>query len=333
MIRKSAYKRSWIEGKGLFAFSLLIASILWLAGYLDHTTKWASSANQGTFFWNAFIQYIPSPTYGWMIGFGVLSIISMLIQQSQYTLSLIREKSALPFFFFIFFTSCNPYQQGLAPQMIGAGCFVLSLYQLFCSYHNETDYGKAFNWGFLLAIATFIWAPILWLTPLFWYGMYHLRSFSGRSFMASLIGLLTPYWLILGVCVWTQNYVIFNQIATACLSFDLNGWDGDLYGTLSLVAIIILTLIASIHILMNEFRDNERTRQYLSLTFIFAIYTLILSFIFETQSNGFILISAVPSSILIAHFFTVNWKRWTRILFILMVVYFLIIFFLRLWRY
>ena len=333
MIRKSAYKRSWIEGKGLFAFSILISSLLWLIGYMNHTIQWDSSANEGTLFWSKLIQYIPSHEYDSLIGFGMLCIVAILIQQTQYTLSLIREKSALPFFFFLLFSSSNPSQQSVIPEMIGAFCFVLSLYQLYCSYHNDASYSKAFNWGFILAFASLFWAPILWIVPLYWYGMYHLRSLSTRSFMASVIGLLTPFWLTLGFCVYTHNYTILSQIAAACSSFDFNGWDGDLYGTLAIMLISILTLASAIHIIMNEYRDNERTRQYLSITFIFSVYFLLLSLFFEKQSSGFILIASVPSSVLIAHFFTVNWSRWIRILFILTFFYFITLFILHIWTY
>ncbi len=335
MIRRNAYGRSWVEGKGLFAFALFIASILWYAAYLRMGSLWLLQVqNQpGTTFWRWIVQWVSQPVWAWCIGFAALVGIAVLIQQLQYTLALIREKTALPFFFFLLFISSNPRQLPFTPQLFAGTCFLLALYQLYASYHTQNSYKRSFNWGFLLGIGALIWSPLLWIIPLFWYGMYHLRSLSGRTFGTSLIGVFTPFWLALGVCLLQHDYQLFSDIGSSLLRFDFNGWNENLYGFLAMAYVFVLTLVSSLHLLLNEFRDNERTRQYLSFAFITAIYTFCFSFVFERSVNAFLFISAITSTILIAHFFTVNWNKWIRILFVCTILYFLTLFTLRLWIY
>lgn len=335
MIRRNASGRSWVEGKGLFAFTLFIASALWYAAYLKMGSLWLLQVQDqsATVFWRWLVQWISQSVWAWCIGFVALFGIAVLIQQLQYTLALIREKTALPFFFFLLFVSSNPKQLPLTPQLFAGACFLLALYQLYASYHIPNSYKRSFNWGFLLGIGSLVWFPLLWITPLFWYGMYHLRSLSGRSFGTSLIGVLVPFWLALGVCVHQHDYQFFSDLGYGLGQFDFNGWNQNLYGFLAMAYVSILTLLSSLHILLNEFRDNERTRQYLSFTFIIAIYTFSFSFLFEHSVNAFLFISAATASILIAHFFTVNWNKWLRLLFVFTLLYFLTLFILRLWIY
>lgn len=335
MIRRSAYGRSWVEGKALFAFALFIASLLWYAAYQKMGLQWLMQEQDqsGTAFWQWLTQWFSQPVWAWCTGFAVLVGVSILIQRLQYTLTLIREKTALPFFFFLLFISSNPKQLPLTPQLFAGTCFLLAIYQLYASYHTPDSYQRSLNWGLLLGSGALLWSPLLWTAPLFWYGMYHLRSLSGRSFGASLVGLFVPFWMALGVCVLLHDYQLFSDIVNSFIQFDLNGWSGDLYGFLAMAYILILTLVSSFHVLLNEFRDNERTRQYLSLTFITAVYTFCLSFLFENSSSAFLFLNAVTSSILIAHFFTVNWNKWFRLLFVFTLLYFLTLFILRLWIY
>jgi hypothetical protein len=335
MIRRSAYGRSWIEGKACFAFALVIASLLWYAAYQRMGAQWLLQLQDQsvTPLWQCLVQWVKQPVWAWCIGFGLLIAVTVLIQQLQYTLALIREKTGLPFLFFLLFISSNPAQLPLMPQLFAGTCFILALYQLYASYHISDSYKQAFNWGFLLGVGALVWSPLLWLLPLFWYGMYHLRSLSGRSFGASFVGVITPFWLVLGVCARQHDYQLFHDMVQSFIQFDLNIWGGGIYAILSVSCVFVLTLVSSFHIFLNEFRDNERTRQYLSLTFVIAIYTFCFSLLFEGSANAFLFLNAVTASILVSHFFTVNWNKWLRLLFICTLLYFLTIFILRIWIY
>ncbi|MFQ6927819.1 MAG: hypothetical protein ACLRS8_06890 [Parabacteroides merdae] len=45
---------------------------------------------------------------------------------------------------------------------------------------------------------------------MFWLGMYNFRSLTSRTFIASLLGVATVYWFLLGWCVWQRDFTLFN---------------------------------------------------------------------------------------------------------------------------
>ena len=77
-------------------------------------------------------------------------------------------------------------------------CVIAAFTLIFMSYQRRDDMGHCF-WAYLfIGLAAFLWPPVLMLVPVFWIGeSSYLMSFSLRAFLASIIGVVTPFWIAL----------------------------------------------------------------------------------------------------------------------------------------
>jgi len=86
----------------------------------------------------------------------------------------------------------------LAEQAAASALLICHLPLLLSTAYNGSRVGRVF-WSFLLvSAAAMLWPRALWLLPWMWLLMATvLACLTARSFIASLLGLLTPPWLLL----------------------------------------------------------------------------------------------------------------------------------------
>jgi hypothetical protein len=68
---------------------------------------------------------------------------AFLLHRANYVLVLIREKTMLPFLFYVLFISTNPDFFPLKSTSVGVFCLILAIYQLFTTYHDPGAREKA----------------------------------------------------------------------------------------------------------------------------------------------------------------------------------------------
>ena len=205
------------------------------------------------------------------------------------------------------FISTNPDFFPLKSTSVGVFCLILAIYQLFTTYHDPEAREKAYSAALLIGIGSLLWVHLLWFLPLFWLGMYNFRSLTSRTFIASLLGVATVYWFLLGWCVWQRDFTLFNVPFSTLFKVRLLATDGIvLLDWISIMAIALLTVVASLNIVMHDTEDSLRSRQFLSFLIAMSVWAFSLYFLYDQVSEEFLETACVPASILIAHFFTVT---------------------------
>lgn len=332
-MRREENEKRIIAGKRTFTFTILISIICWFAGYMDNIGFPVADSTHPMPLWRDLCNLILGKETAYFIGFIFMLGGAFLIHRINYMLNLIREKTVLPFLFFVLFMSTNPDFFSFKSALISVICLLLGMYQLFLSYHNPADCRRTFDWAALIALGSLFWVQIVWFYPLFWFGMYHLRSLSFRSFIASLLGAGTVYWFLLGWCVWIGNFSLFTGTFGSLFDFRVVLFKGGILSLIGIGYMLLLTLVASFNILAREYADNLRTREYLSFLIAFAAWALLFYFLYDYSSEDFLAIACVPISILLGHFFTVGWNKWLSYLFFFTVILFITILFIRLWTH
>lgn len=327
MYRREEYGRRIIAGKRTLFSAVLACILCWLAGYGEGTGFPLLPASRATPLWQFVCRSIPTKEAAYLSGFFLMLGGAFLIHRINYISGLIREKTVFPFLFFILFSSTDPELFPLMPTSLGIFCLVLGMYQLFRSYHDENSLKTSFDWAFLIGAGSLFWIHILWFVPLFWFGMYHLRSLGIRSFLSSVFGLLAVYWVALGWCVWQKDFTVFTQPFSVLFEFDPVEKITWMFAGAGYA--MFLTLVASLNILTHEHADNLRTREYLSFLIVFSVAAFLLYFFYDLPE--FLAAASIPSTILISHFFTVTWNKWTEGLFYFTILFFICILFIRLW--
>ena len=195
---------------------------------------------------------------------------------------------------------------------------IASLLFLFQTYQDPLAVGKTyyafFFWGLCTTICTqmFLFVPLLWILM-----ATQLRVLSVKIVIASLLGIATPYWMILA---WGLFKGDASWIANHFTAPDSSAWaTGMMTLTVGQIAILVLTLLLTlvsiVHLWQYGFEDKTRIRLIYGF---FCIMTLAstLYIVVQPQSFNYLMrLVIIMASPVIAHFFTLTSHRFTNIFF------------------
>ena len=223
-------------------------------------------------------------------------------------------------------------------------CVLASYLCAFCTYQDKQSPGWAFYAFLCLGMASLLFPLLLLFIPVFWLFMrFQLNSLSWRTFLASLLGLLTPYWFLLAYMLWQNDFsFIYDMIqslefATALGSSASGSPAGNstLYTLnsklLSYLWITILTLTGIIHFLRHVLVDKIRTRQFYGCFIWMSLLCIVAIPLFPQHYDPLIRLLIINASPLIGHFLTLTHTRITDIAFKVICVITLLLTLFNLW--
>jgi hypothetical protein len=323
--RQSGYDRQYsIDHSFNYVLLLGVSLFFWVAGYRASLGYPLHSEDVVTPLWEFVCRVLPNKTVTYLIGLLLTAGGAFLIHRANYVLLIIREKTLLPFLLYILLISTNPTFFPLNSTSLGIFCLILAFYQLLTSYHDPGAIQKTFNTAFFIGVGSLLWVHILWFLPFFWWGMYYFKVLNLRTFLASLTGVCVIYWFLLGWCVWQHDYTPFTLPFASLLQTGLP----DDFARVRLIDWIhvlytaFLTMIAIVNILLHEYDDSLRTRQFLYFLIILAAVSFGLFFLYKQSSDEFLDVACMPVSVLVAHFFTVKkGKRKFRLYYLFIALY------------
>ena len=213
-------------------------------------------------------------------------------------------------------------------------CFIVFYLLFFRAYQDKT----ASAWGFYafaaLGIASLFFVQILYFVPLLWLLMaLNLMAFSGRTFSASLLGLIAPYWFVGAYEFFRGNYTSLpehlSQLAVFSPSFDYSQLDSHQITVFFFVAVLSIT--GGIHFLRNSHQDKIRTRMLYEIFMVVEVAAIVFLALQPSHYDILIRIMIINASILIGHFLALTNTKVTNIAFFVILICTLIITAFNLW--
>ena len=194
-----------------------------------------------------------------------------------------------------------------------------SLLTLFTTYQNRQATGWIFYTFLILGLASLAMVHLLALIPIYWILMLFISSFGLRTFLASLLGLITPYWF------WVAAIIFHDKGDTTSLtrhfqllaetSFPDTYYSIPFSHYMTYAFLVILTITGIVHFLRTSYNDKIRTRQlYYSIMF-FDIVTLVLLPLFPQHYDLLLRPAIILTSPLIGHFIALTNTKVTNIAF------------------
>ena len=201
---------------------------------------------------------------------------------------------------------------------------VASLLTLFATYQDREATGWVYYTFLLLGLASLAKVHLLVLIPIYWIIMLFLSSLSLRTFIASLLGLLTPYWFWI-----TAVLFLYKGHFTPFISHFMPLTEVEFFHSydsiplshyLTYAFLVILTITGIIHFLRTSYNDKIRTRQlYYSIMF-FNIVILVLLPIFPQHYDLLLRPAIILTSPLIGHFIALTNTKITNIAFYIILI-------------
>lgn len=254
----------------------------------------------------------------WWLQLALFVVTTYLMVQLNNRNVLIRIYSRLVSCSFLILSCCACFLFPSIEGGITSLFFVLTYLFLFASYQEEAPVGKLF-YGFLsLGIASFGYVQTLYFTPLLliFTGVY-LSCLSWRTFFASLLGLTTPYWFALCWYLYQGNPErITGHFKQLCIFYPPFDYTCLSTGqTLTLILLLVMLVIGSIHILRKSYADSIRTRMFYNIFIWTDVIAAALIILQPQQYNFLIRLMIINTAPLIAHFLALTSTRLTNIVF------------------
>lgn len=239
--------------------------------------------------------------------------LSLQYMSSEFRL--IRVRSFFPFFLFCLLSGTFLPVLPMNGAAFSTLLLTLSCYRLFRSLDNGMESRAVFDATVLLALASVFQSRLLWLLPAIWLVMGVLQVMSMRSFLASLMGTLSVFWLIGGISFLMGDYGFIQAYLKDLVGFELFSLSGVSPSEISYIAFLaVLIISAIISFWPKQHLDKLRTRNYLNSVLLLWFALLVLWF-FSANDERYMLPLISLSTVVFAHFFSLVDTLFSRIMF------------------
>ena len=254
----------------------------------------------------------------WWVQFGCFAVTTFLMVELNNQNALIRIYSRMVSCSFLALSCAACF---LMPSIRGGflQLFVIAAYlALFQTYQDKTAVGKTYYAFLMLGLASLADVHIVYFLPFVWLLMAtNLMSLSWRTWLSSLLGLLTPYWFLSSWLVYQADFTLlvnhFSRLTD--FVFPVNYARLGMSFMVVLALLFVSMLIGIVHFLRKSFNDKIRIRMLIG----FFIWMNLLSTVFIVvqphQQDLLFRMMIINTSPLIAHFIALTHTRYTNMVF------------------
>jgi hypothetical protein len=197
-------------------------------------------------------------------------------------------------------------------------CFIASYVMLFRCYRDNTAAGWMFYASLCLGLASAMWVQILYFVPFFWLlTVTQLNALSYRTLMASVLGLLTPYWLGVGWFVYQHRTAeLADHFAALAQWQPLCDYSGVTLPQLLVFAMTVgLFVTGVIHFWRRSYNDKIRTRQLYGFFTVMALLIITLLILQPQHYDVLMRLLIINTAPFAGHFIALTHTRVTNIAF------------------
>ena len=262
----------------------------------------------------------------------ISAIIGYLMIEINTAFTLIRTRTALPVCIYWFMASALIFLHAFRWEDLVPLAFILSISQLFRSFESNSPATPIFHTFFFISLGSVIFPQFLYLVPLFWISMIPFRSISGKSLVASILGILTPYWFLFGYAFYSNELTLFwTPLEEAIHFYPIHYGALTLPEILSWGVITLLLVVSGGHYVSVSYLDKTRTRIFHSFLTIAGLWITICMALQPVHLHILMPIQLICTAFLSGHLFTLTRNRFSGILFIVTFVVFILLMSFNLW--
>ncbi len=250
----------------------------------------------------------------------ITALNAFIIGQLNNKYTIIRTRSFLPVLFFLLLMASWHETHTIVVSHLALSLILLAFFAIFKVYRNRNASEQAFLSSFLIALASIFIEPLLLYIPLIWIGLVLFHSMSLRNFLATIVGVLTP-WILYGAVrfyyqpdlSWVMSIGESFQLGTPLLGRPLNEM-------IYIAIIFVLSIIGLVGLSANLNQDSMQTRGLINFNTWFLVLSFIYSMIFIRQFFVFLPFIGVGIAILLAHPLTLKKSNFFTYLFLIFIV-------------
>ena len=230
--------------------------------------------------------------------------------------ALIRMRASVQTAIYFLLVTVCPVLHQLHAGNVAAASLLASFFFLFQSYQQLQPSGAILHTFACLAIGSLCFPPLIYLVPVYWIGSYMFQSLSLRSFFASIVGWILPYWILFGYACWQQDWSLFTGWMAKCLPTGASLTDLQLWQVATVGYLAVLFVVSAAHCLLASLDDKLRTRAYLQFLIVLDVALFVGVLCFPDRCNYWIALLLIGVSILAGHLFVLTHSKGSNLFFI-----------------
>ncbi len=301
----------------LTALTYLISFGIWLLTYYVYTSPYPMSGKVGAYA----ESLLPSSSLlAHLLSFAIVVGNSFLLAQMNNRFSFIRTRTFMPTFIFLMLASCWVPTHGNYVAHLASMMLLLVMFLTLSMYKNNQAMELAFLSFFILGLSTFLVPEYVFLVFVIWIGYFFLKCYSFRVFVASILGFITP-WLLLLSTYFMINDTIEPIYNIPVFFYKYSFFSSENVPTNIYVGILALITIFSLFQMMaNARHDSLQIRNELTFIKLVGLGMLTLFVLRFSNSTSYMPMIAILYAIFAAYSFTLIRNLFNSIVFIVLCV-------------
>lgn len=263
---------------------------------------------------------------------GIIAFCGYLMIEINTTFTLIRTRTTLPTCIYSYLTTIFFFLHTFEWSNFIPLAFLLSILNLFMGYESTKSPIHVFHSFLFLGLGSLALPQLVYYVPLLIISTITFRAMNIKSFFASILGLLTPYWILFGYSFYQNEMPLFINLIKEMFHFY-----PIIYSGLPITVIVaslfstILLIISSIHYFQVSYLDKTRTRIFLSFIAFSGWWTTLLMILQPQHLQTLLPIQLIGSSFLSGHLFTLTRNKFSNYFFIVTFILFIALTIFYLW--
>ena len=237
----------------------------------------------------------------WGLDLALISLSMLAVCIFHYFCGIDKRKQYVVASIFLLGICLTLPSHDLWAALLSTLCFIGALMPLFHSFHSHNCENKLFLSGFFVGVGGLFCGVFLWTIPLFLMGIYILRCLSLHVLVAFSLGIVLPFWLALGGCLFLEDWTLLADSLSSVISFaPLLMRSVSLQEVLVGLSSVPLLFFMSVNFAVRYPKELFRHRAYLTFLLIAMLYVASLACLFTPYAIHFCLVGMVPFSCLLA---------------------------------
>lgn len=255
-----------------------------------------------------------------LISLVIVFFNAFLIAQLNNKFTIIRTRSFLPVLVFLMLIAAWSSIHTMICAHMALTFLLVSLFVFFDMYRNRNASEQAFLGTLLIAVASLFAEPFILFVPICWLGFVRFNSFSLRTFLASLFGLLAPWVIYMAIRVYMQPDMLWISFLLKGFYVGLPFIELPLHEIIYMSATSLIIIIGLAGMYSNLHSDAIQTRAKLNFLVYLLVAAFVFSMLFIYQFAVFLPVVALCYALLISHPFTLKSTNFFSILFIVFII-------------
>lgn len=248
--------------------------------------------------------------------FVLLVVSSLMMAELNNSYSLIRIYSRMVSCSFLVMTSMCLRLFPSAEVVVVQLTFIAFLLLIWRAYQNPGAVGWVFYAFLALGVSSIVFPKALLFVPVLWVVMgTNVLCLSARTLMASILGLLTPYWFFAAWLFYTNDLGMlaghFASVVSFQPLFQFNGI--DIHHLVTFGFILLLAVIGATHFIIYSYQDRIRIRLIYETFIVLDACCVIFALLQPQHFNELLGMAIVTTSPLIGHFLALTHSRLSNI--------------------